>query len=461
MNRFIAVASGKGGVGKTTLAVNLAWGLSSHNQRVCLIDADLGLANVDIVLGLAPRYTLEHILFENVPLKQALVPVRENLDVVSGGSGVPRLAALTRSQRSRLFWEFQKLTGYDTVLVDCSPGLSPQVIALCLAARELVVVVTPDATAITDGYALIKVLRENGLQFPPLVAVNSCRSQAQAKSIFDKLNHTSRRFLGQTLLFLGGVTRHEFYGLEIERRRPLISIKPQAPSSRDMAAMVQRLKNRPRQKLFQLRPEDFWEKAIVQIQSRAGLEDPAHKALTRSAGDLEPEEALDVLDHFLETLGQSPDSRTHLPNSFLLKLGRLTEKIDLLARKTNPADTPTSLPTSRRAVGIVAPDSEMRALLSDIVQDTGSSALDLLAEPGAAARVDLALYCLERQDMRLSAFQGRLQNVPGILLTSYPSSNHSFLSSNNIRKVITKPFNVREIYQALEELTLKQTPPPL
>lgn len=449
-NRFIAVASGKGGVGKTTLAVNLAWTLAKTHS-VCLIDADLGLANVDIVLGLQPRYTLEHVLFEDVPLRKALTYVNKRLDVLSGGSGVPRLAALTRAQRSRLFWEFQKLDHYDYVLVDCSPGISPQVLSLCLSAKELVVVITPDATAITDGYALIKVLRENGLQFPPLVAVNNCQSQAQAKAIFDKLHHASRKFLGQTLLYLGGIPRQLDFHLEFERHTPLTDLKPESPATAAIQTIADRIRRRPRQRLFLQKPEDFWEKAVVQLQSRTDREIFTSDKLLLQPSPADPEESLTFLDRYLEGLLHTSNTPSHLNNGFLLRLGKLSEKIDALARRSRDAE-PQDKTALRDAVGIVSPDTEMRSLLSDIVLDTNFSPVDLLSEPSAVNRVRLVLYCLERKDLRLDHFGANLHNTPGILLTGYASGNHSFLRQNNIRRVITKPFNVKEIYQALEEL---------
>lgn len=182
MSRTLAIASGKGGAGKTSLAVNLAFALARTGSRVCLLDADLGLSNVDIVLGITTDYTLEDVLFGGLPMEQAVTPVGPGVDVVAGSSGVARLAELTRQQRARLAGQFAKLSAYDFLLVDNSPGISRQVSALCLACQELVVVVNPEAPSMTDAYALIKVLKENGLCKSPAVVVNRAENAAQAHS---------------------------------------------------------------------------------------------------------------------------------------------------------------------------------------------------------------------------------------------------------------------------------------
>ncbi len=160
------------------MSVNLALALGRAGHRVCLLDADLGLSNADILLGVLPEHSLEDVLFGDLPIERAAMPVAENVDLVPGSSGVLRLAELTRDKRLALTRQFRKLSVYDYLLVDNSPGIASSVLSLCLAARELVVVVTPDPTSITDAYALIKVLREAGLWWSPLILVNRARSAA-------------------------------------------------------------------------------------------------------------------------------------------------------------------------------------------------------------------------------------------------------------------------------------------
>jgi len=239
--RVICVASGKGGVGKTSLSTGLAFALAARGNRVCLLDADLGLANVDILLGVNPEKTLEDVLFGGVPMAEAIVPVAPGVDLVSGASGVPRLAELTRAERMRLATQFSALDGYDYLIVDNSPGISGQVVSLCLSARDLVVVATPDATAITDAYALIKVLTRAGLWWNPFICVNRARGRQQARLVFEKLRATAGKHLGLNCRYLGCVLEDEAVGLAASLRRPVAEAAPRSGAARDLAALAQAL----------------------------------------------------------------------------------------------------------------------------------------------------------------------------------------------------------------------------
>ena len=239
--RVICVASGKGGVGKTSLSTGLAFALAARGNRVCLLDADLGLANVDIVLNVSPDKTLEDVLFGGVPMAEAIVPVAPGVDLVSGASGVPRLAELSRAERMRLAAQFGALDGYDYLIVDNSPGISAQVVSLCLSARDLVVVATPDATAITDAYALIKVLTRSGLWWSPFICVNRARGRQQGRLVFEKLRATAGKHLGLNCRYLGCVLEDEAVPLAASLRRPVAEAAPRSGAARDLATLAQAL----------------------------------------------------------------------------------------------------------------------------------------------------------------------------------------------------------------------------
>ncbi len=239
--RVVCVASGKGGVGKTSLSTGLAFALAARGNRVCLLDADLGLANVDILLGVNPEKTLEDVLFGGTALAEAIVSVAPGVDLVSGASGVPRLAELTRAERMRLAAEFAALDGYDYLVVDNSPGISAQVVSLCLSARDLVVVATPDVTAVTDAYALIKVLSRAGLWWNPFICVNRARGRQQARLVFEKLRSTAGRHLGLNCRYLGCLLEDEAVSLAASLRRPVAEAAPRSGAARDLAALAQAL----------------------------------------------------------------------------------------------------------------------------------------------------------------------------------------------------------------------------
>lgn len=226
MSRVLAVASGKGGTGKTSISVNLSLSLGRSGRRVCLLDADLGLSNVDVLLGITPERTLEHVLFEGVPMEQALIPVAPGVDIVPGGSGVSRLADLPRRLRTAMAAEFGKLSGYDFLVVDSSPGISSQVLSLCLACPELLVVVNPDPASITDAYALVKVLSENGMRRSPYLLVNKAGSGESAKNIFARVRGTMLKHLKLDARYLGHIPQDPHVSAAAARQRPLMDLYP-------------------------------------------------------------------------------------------------------------------------------------------------------------------------------------------------------------------------------------------
>jgi MinD-like ATPase involved in chromosome partitioning or flagellar assembly len=241
VSRILAVASGKGGTGKTSLSVNLSLGLGRFGRRVCLLDADLGLSNVDVLLGITPSLTLEHVLFEGVPMEQAVIPVAPGVDVVPGGSGVSRLADLPRRQRAAMAAEFAKLSGYDFVVLDNSPGISRQVLSLCQACPELLVVLNPDPTSITDAYALVKVLSENGMRRSPYIVINKVNSQDFARNIFDRVRGAMQKYLKLDARYLGFVPKDTHVSAAVARQRPLIELYPTSSAGRAILGLAKTL----------------------------------------------------------------------------------------------------------------------------------------------------------------------------------------------------------------------------
>ncbi len=268
--KIICVASGKGGAGKTNVTLNLAWALARTGRSVCILDADLGLSNVDVLLGLTPQHTLDQVLFEGLPLSQIIIPVATGIDLIPGSSGVARMAELTRSARLRLVREFAALSGYDYLLVDNSPGISPQVLALCLAAQELVVVVNPEVTSLTDAYALIKVLSTRGLTWPPLVLVNRSQSAQAAELALRRIQATAQKHLHLNCTSLGHLPEDASVARASALQRPVLEAFPQSPFAQAMVQVAARLAGAARESARRGKDAaSFWDASVRVLQQTA------------------------------------------------------------------------------------------------------------------------------------------------------------------------------------------------
>ncbi|MEG6550720.1 MinD/ParA family protein, partial [Desulfocurvibacter africanus] len=274
--RIVSVASGKGGVGKTSVAVNLAWALARAGRKVCLLDADLGLSNVDIYLGIRPEKTLEDVLFAGLPMEQALVPAGRNVDVISGSSGVTRMAELDRERRSLLTREFSKLNSYDYLIIDNSPGIAAQVISICLSSDDIVMVVNPEAASVTDAYAFIKVLKENGLWRQPLVLLNRCRDRHHARTVFERFNETTRRYLSVTCRPLGAVPLDGNLPRSAALRQPVLETSPNSPASLAFLNAA-RILDADFEEGGAIRSgvRDFWDQSVIHLQQKPRVSEAA------------------------------------------------------------------------------------------------------------------------------------------------------------------------------------------
>ncbi len=237
--RVVAVTSGKGGVGKTNLAVNLAVAAAASGRRVTLLDVDLGLANVDILMNLSPRYTLNHVMNGGRSLAEIVIPGPGGVRVVPGASGVPRLADLDQAGREDLLRELGDLEeDTDLLILDTGAGISRNVIAFAAAADEVVVVTTPEPTSVMDAYATIKVLsREDALGRVRLV-VNQCTTRAEAEAVSRRVAGSCRQFLGLPVDRMGYVITDYHVGEAVRRRQPVVLAFPDAPASRCLRTLA-------------------------------------------------------------------------------------------------------------------------------------------------------------------------------------------------------------------------------
>lgn len=242
--RVIAVASGKGGVGKTNVSVNLGISLSKLGHRVLLMDADMGLANVDIMLGLQTKYNLSHVLDGEKTLQEVIVEGPGGLKIIPAASGVRRMAQLSALENAGIINAFSELSGdIDILLVDTAAGIADSVVSFCRAAQEVVVVVTDEPASITDAYALVKVLSRDYQLTQFRLLANMSRTPAHGRQLYEKFAKVCEQFLDVSIDFLGSVPFDHDLREAVQKQVPVTVYRPNSIASKsfnDMAKQVER-----------------------------------------------------------------------------------------------------------------------------------------------------------------------------------------------------------------------------
>jgi len=252
--RVIAITSGKGGVGKSNVAVNLAIRLASAGKEVVLLDADLGLANDDVLCNIDLPLNLSHVISRKRELREVLVKGPGGFWLIGGASGLARMADLSDDDRQRLVDALGELEQQsDVILIDTGAGIGPNVLTFTRAADEVLVVTTPEPTAITDAYAVIKVIRrhdgemdrDNGADASPgraiSLLVNQARSATEAAMVYERISRVARQFLGSGVQDAGYVMSDEHVPTAVRQRLPFVIASPKCPASECITRLAMRL----------------------------------------------------------------------------------------------------------------------------------------------------------------------------------------------------------------------------
>lgn len=244
--RVITVASGKGGVGKTNLSVNLAISLSKLGGRVLLMDADMSLANVDIMLGLQTKYNLSHVLDGHKTLREVIVDGPGGIKIIPAASGVKRMAQLSALENAGIINAFAELSDeLDVLIVDTAAGIADSVVSYCRAAQEVIVVVCDEPASITDAYALIKVLsRDYQITRFRLVA-NMSRSPAHSQRLYEKFSRVCEQFLQVHIDYFGTVPFDQALRDAVQKQVPVTLNQPTSPSAKAFRDMAKKLQTWP------------------------------------------------------------------------------------------------------------------------------------------------------------------------------------------------------------------------
>ncbi|MFA5073235.1 MAG: MinD/ParA family protein [Nitrospirota bacterium] len=231
--RTIAVTSGKGGVGKTNVVANLAIALTAQGKKVMILDADLGLSNIDVLLHLAPHYNIQHVLSGELTLRDVLVEGPHGIRILPASSGMQELTTLDEFQRLKIMEEFDAYDeDIDVVLIDTAAGISENVAFFCIAAQEIVIVTSPEPTAITDAYALIKVLSTRYHEKEFRVLVNCAKNMEEGREVFRRLSRATEKFLNISLDYLGHLPFDEGIPKAVRVQTAFIDLYPNNLASR-------------------------------------------------------------------------------------------------------------------------------------------------------------------------------------------------------------------------------------
>ncbi|MFV0342280.1 MAG: MinD/ParA family protein [Anaerocolumna sp.] len=235
--RVITVTSGKGGVGKSNISVNLGLSLCKLGKRVVILDADFGFANVEVMLGIRPDYNLSDLMFHGRGLKEIITKGPENLGFISGGSGISELSNISRPQIEYLTQKLYELDEIaDIIIIDTGAGLSESVLEFVMASSEVLLVVTPEPTSITDAYALLKILNKK-LDFSTeqtaiKMIANRVDTKEEAKHLYTKLNMVVEKFLTVKLDYLGGIPQDSNVTKAVMQQKPYSLLYPNSPSTK-------------------------------------------------------------------------------------------------------------------------------------------------------------------------------------------------------------------------------------
>lgn len=230
--RVIAVTSGKGGVGKSNVTVNLAVTLAQSGEKVMVMDADMGLANIDVLLGLSPTQNLSHVINGDCTLEETIVEGPSGIRIIPASSGIAAMSDLTPAQNAGVIRSFSELTEpVDILLIDTAAGLSDSVVSYTRAAREVIVVVCDEPASITDAYAMIKVMnRDYGVERFHVLA-NQSQGPQQGRELYNKLARVSQKFLDVTLDFIGSVPYDDCLKKAVQKQKAVVEAFPRSPSA--------------------------------------------------------------------------------------------------------------------------------------------------------------------------------------------------------------------------------------
>ncbi|HBH87659.1 MAG TPA: flagellar synthesis regulator FleN [Syntrophaceae bacterium] len=261
--RVIAITSGKGGVGKTHITANLAYILSRMKKKTLIFDADMGLANIDVILGLSPKYNMHHVLLGEKSLLEVMVSGPGGIKILPAASGIQEMAELSKGQKLSLMDELNDLNdSFDFMFIDTAAGITGNVLYFNMAAKEIIVVVSPEPTSLTDAYALIKILYNGHGEKRIMLIVNMVKNSQEAGEVFMKLSKATEHFLDLSVEYLGFIMHDEKVSDAVRQQKIFAEIYPTSPASKCLSSIARKI-CRDKPEKYNLGSMKFFSRAII------------------------------------------------------------------------------------------------------------------------------------------------------------------------------------------------------
>ncbi|MFD3157467.1 MinD/ParA family protein [Haloimpatiens sp. FM7330] len=232
--RIITITSGKGGVGKSNIVVNLAIQIQKMGKKVLIFDADIGMGNDDILMGFLPKYTVFDIIFKNKEIEEIIIEGPDGVKLLPGGTGVTKVEDLTNEQRNRFLDKLNSLRGFDYILMDTGAGINRNVLGFVAACEELIVITTPEPTSLTDAYSLMKAINHFKIKNEAYIIVNKILNEDEANRTFNKFKNAVDKFLNMKIYYLGKVAEDKKLIQAVREQKPLVVQYPNSYAARDI-----------------------------------------------------------------------------------------------------------------------------------------------------------------------------------------------------------------------------------
>lgn len=262
--KVVAVTSGKGGVGKTNVVANLAVALAKMGKSVVILDADLGLGNLDVLFGVIPKYTLEHVVLGQKTLPEIMIKGPCGIQILPTSSGSEDLTHLSPEQKLVLLSALDRLENeVDIFLIDTAAGVSSNVLYFNTVAQEIVVVVSPEPTSVTDAYAIMKILSEKHGEKRFKLLVNMARSVRESKDVFKKLTLVSDRFLDISIDYIGFIPQDDYLRMSVFEQKTVVELYPRSRSSMVFSELAKKLMEWPVSEIPKGNVQFFWKRLLV------------------------------------------------------------------------------------------------------------------------------------------------------------------------------------------------------